>query len=77
MVWHDCKIDPPKRSGNYILWYKIINSLNGIDENWNQSFYNQETKIWISNIYSFWYEHYEHEDLIPYKWAEVDLPEVE
>ena len=71
MVWHDCKTDPPKKNGIYLLVYKIKTN-NEI--NWESAFYSHYDKRWedvrewggtYGNLY------------IPIKWAEVDLSEVE
>lgn len=70
MVWHDCKSDPPKKSGQYILVYKIIKE-NKIY--WNSSYYGNDG-IWYTSLYC---EHTYNRcycELI--KWAEVDLAEV-
>lgn len=65
MVWHDCKTDPPKISGRYILACK--------DEDGNL--------FWVpANYYSFnqiWLSEYGIDFDIPLKWTEVDLSEVE
>lgn len=63
MVWHDCKTDPPKTYGTYIVVFKC--NLSG---SWMQGWYEPE--------HNFWWD-YIGEDIEPYKWAEVDLSEVE
>lgn len=60
MVWHDCKTDPPKKDGEYILCYDFRGELD-----WDRAFYKDGIPDWS------------YEELIPYKWAEVDLSEVE
>lgn len=64
MVWHDCKTDPPKKDGYYILILKENNYFN-----WVRAFYDTKWDLWL-DVFDEAYE-----DL--YKWAEVDLSEVE
>ena len=77
IVWHDCKTDPPKKDGEYLLVYKYYGEMN-----WITSF----DRVWYSNGWSIidgygdWYPIKEAEPggtLTPIKWAEVDLSEVE
>ena len=63
MVWHDCKTDPPKKYGTYIVAFKNCGS-----GDWMQGWYSSEYNMWCD---------YNGEDIEPYKWAEVDLSEVE
>lgn len=63
MAWHDCKTDPPKKYGTYLVAFK---SCDGGD--WMQGWYYPEHDVWWDYI---------GEDIKPYKWAEVDLSEVE
>lgn len=63
MVWHDCKTDPPKRYGTYLV---AFGHCDGGD--WMQGWYSPEYNVWWD---------YNGEDIEPYKWAEVDLSEVE
>ena len=63
MVWHDCKTDPPKTYGTYIVAFKCCSS-----SNWTQGWYYPKHNVWWDYI---------GEDIEPYKWAEVDLSEVE
>lgn len=69
MKWHDCRTDPPKTNGCYVLVYKYIadDSLN-----WDSAYYNNVTNTWEdSREFGFVYKgRYE-----PIKWAEVDLKE--
>ena len=69
MVWHDCKTDPPKKDGEYLLIYRYYDGCN-----WDSAFYSELHNRWEDtrergNIYDGLY--------IPLKWAEVDLSEVE
>lgn len=59
MVWHDCKTDPPKKDGWYILWYKISEN----EQGWNRVYYYA--------TYLMWKEY----KGLEYKWAEVNLSE--
>lgn len=63
MVWHDCKTDPPKKYGAYIVAFKCCDG-----SDWMQGWYSFEYNVWWNYI---------GEDIEPYKWAEVDLSEVE
>ena len=67
MVWHDCKTDPPKKNGSYIL---IIKTDFGMG--WISAFYDAKWNDWV-NEYDEPYEN----PYNPYKWTEVDLSEVE
>ena len=71
LKWHDCKADPPKESGFYILVYKL-NPNNSIC--WDSAFYSHYDNQWedareYGSVYKGKCE--------PIKWAEVDLSEVE
>ena len=77
MIWHDCKSDPPKKDGEYLLVYKYYGGFN-----WILTF----DRVWYSNGWSIidgygdWYPIKEAElggTLAPIKWTEVDLSEVE
>lgn len=59
MVWHDCKTDPPKKYGTYIVAFKCCDG-----RDWMQGWYYPEHDVWWDYI---------GEDIKPYKWAEVDL----
>lgn len=61
MVWHDCKTDPPKKSGCYILCFVSPWNM----KHWKKCWYNVNLKSWDCF------------DEFAYKWAEVDLSEVE
>lgn len=73
MIWHDCKTDPPKKDGKYVLVYKTkIGSYEKIE--WQAVSYSTYSKKWRksrNNILIF--DENEH-DLI--KWAEVDLSNI-
>ena len=64
MVWHDCKTDPPKKDGWYIL---TIRSYIGIV--WVRAFYDTNWELWMDDFDEAYEE--------PIKWAEVDLSEVD
>lgn len=84
MVWHDCKTDPPKKFGYYLLVYsryhrvykKQITTFTGC-------YYDPDKKDWVEYIKDSegWYvwEKFSKSwcPLTFIKWAEVDLPEVE
>lgn len=72
MVWHDCKTDPPKDEGEYLLIYTYYNT-----KDWDRARYNGE--IWLDEDTCIPYgiTGWRYSDCIPYKWAEVDLSEVE
>lgn len=66
LEWHDCKSDPPKKCGYYLLYFEH---------------YNKTTRgkidigVWI-------FDYFNRRDGAKYKeqpikWAEVELPEVE
>lgn len=61
MVWHDCKTDPPKKSGKYII-------VNILKKSWYEAIYENNKwyiKKWLIDEPKFC------------KWAEIDLSEVE
>lgn len=66
MVWHDCKTDPPKKSGRYILFYKdiVYDKLR-----WDAIHYSFNTKEWTDGFFRTFD--------CPIKWTEVDLSEVD
>lgn len=74
MVWHNCKTDPPKESGEYLLWYFHL-----IDDDWDKAYYNVADHEWLDSRACIPYGNpdWGWSDSIPYKWAEVDLSEVE
>lgn len=81
MVWHDCKTDPPKKDNFYLLVYQSEIILNGISYDCNVTYdkalyQNNKWSLWRSCSWTY-LEDVEYEDIVPYKWAEVDLSEVE
>ena len=64
MTWHDCKTDQPKEDGYYILILKEDHYIT-----WTRAFQNTKWDLWI-DVFDEAYEGL-------YKWAEVDLSEVE
>lgn len=68
MVWHDCKSNPPKKDGEYLLCYILCDSLF-----WDRAWYFMFKDEWEDEDHCGLYNGY----CIPYKWAEVDLSEVE
>lgn len=70
LEWHDCKTDPPKKDGEYILWYIKL------DKNrWKQAYYNNISNEWFDSDKFIIYGNpkWGWSDCIPYKWAEIDL----
>lgn len=71
MKWHDCKTDPPKENGWYVLWYKRTNTHFMYQDYWRSAFYsynhweNEKDKVYgkYGNLLK----------KIPYKWAEIKL----
>lgn len=65
MVWHDCKTDPPKKEG----WYILVRNY-GSELTWLQAYW--------SEYYQRWQDHYDiYHEKFCYKWAEIDMSEVE
>lgn len=60
MIWHDCKTDPPKKSGWYILCFITP---------W-------EEKMWDKVFYDHILKQWEHYDKFAYKWLKVNWEEV-
>lgn len=71
MIWHDCKTDPPKETGLYILVYQY-KKYNYIE--WDAAYYVLHDKWYDSKEFGLVYSDTMY-NLI--KWAEVDLSEVE
>lgn len=76
MKWHDCKTDPPKESGYY-----IVRTTNDYEEDWIGAIYysNGKNVNYYVNEYpeiGYWFDDYKacicYDDCV-YKWAEVDL----
>ena len=85
MVWHDCKTDPPKKVGFYLLVYEHDRTLDGINFDFNIIY---DRALYENNKWSLWenkcWRNLEDlpNNLYPIKWttvdwAEVDLSEVE
>lgn len=70
LKWHDCKTDPPKKSGEYLVIYKYTNRFGyGFDRNGYALEGNAtNTGNWEFNEYTHYIE------LI--SWAEIDLLEI-
>ena len=66
MVWHDCKTDPPKKSGFYLLIYNY-NDGYGWEKTFDRASYSSTFSDW--QIFEL--------EANAIKWAEVDLSEVE
>lgn len=78
MVWHDCKTDPPKKSGRYLVAYwfykKELIWETGYWDEISRRFEAFDTEAhWGDGRFVPFKEMYGE----PYKWAEVDLSEVE
>lgn len=75
MTWHDCKTDPPKKNGDYLLIYMgNILSSSELIKKWNKVFYfkaNNEWEIYTGNQYESLNILYK--NFIPIKWAKIDL----
>ena len=65
LEWHDCKTDPPKEDGWYLL---LCNYKKWVT--WYKAYWNSELCAWLDYKVAFVEE-------LCYKWAEVDLSEVE
>ena len=61
LEWHDCKTDPPKKSGRYILVFFAQ-----YNKYWQEAYYNKDTNEWELDPVI---------DVRYYKWAEIELPE--
>lgn len=64
LEWHDCKTDPPKESG----WYILIER-SGDEVVWIKAYWNKNEQRWQDYFNIFLHEVY------CYKWAKVELPE--
>lgn len=65
LKWHDCKTDPPKKSGEYLVIYKHTNRP-GYD--FDRNGYSLEGNNWEFN------EDTHYVELI--SWTEIDLSEI-
>lgn len=77
MVWHDCKTDPPKKSGFYLLVYSYNDGC-GWEKTFDRACYSSTFSDWSIFELKGWttLEGVE-QGTVPLKWAEVDLSEVE
>lgn len=75
MVWHDCKTDPPKKNGCYIVCF--YNYKKQLD--WTTASYVTLTQrfLVVNHQYQEMWTFEDTYDEDPIKWAEVDLSEVE
>lgn len=78
LIWHDCEIDSPKKNGDYLLWYKPrfpSDIRNGGAEGWDKAYYQADINKWCDTYDQIVYGNLDwgYSNLIPYKWAEVDL----
>lgn len=65
LEWHDCKTDPPKESGPYVL--KREHKTEG--KWWFQGWFDVERNTWYDFNYDFIPYPYKH------KWAKIELEE--
>ena len=72
MTWHDCKTDPPKKEGEYLLVYSYRKA-----KDWSRAIYNGVNWIDEENNIPYGVKNSCYYMFIPYKWAEIDLSEVE
>ena len=66
MVWHDCKTDPPKKDGLYLVFFYTLFG-KGIEV---LRYIKEEDEAWLEKTGNNYKK-------IVRKWAEVDLSEVE
>ncbi len=77
MVWHDCKSDPPKKSGFYLLVYSY-NDGYGWEKTFDRASYSSTFSDWSIFEFESWTTLEDVEQgANAIKWAEVDLSEVE
>ena len=77
MVWHDCKSDPPKKSGFYLLVYSYNDSY-GWEKTFDRASYSTTFSDWSIFELDGWITLEDVEQgANAIKWAEVDLSEVE
>lgn len=77
MVWHDCKTDPPKKSGFYLLVYSY-NDGYGWGKTFDRASYSSTFSDWSIFELEGWITLEDVEQgANAIKWAEVDLSEVE
>ena len=63
LEWHDCKTDPPKEDG----WYLLLCDYEKWTA-WYKAYWNLELGEWLDYTLAF-------DKNLCYKWAEVKLPE--
>ena len=66
MVWHDCKSDPPKEDG----WYVLITKFNN-HYFWDKAQYRKISDYWETEEFGT----YTNVSNFAVKWAKVELPE--
>ena len=77
MVWHDCKTDPPKKSGFYLLVYSYNDGCKW-EKTFDRAIYSYEFHNWSIFENEMWQSLMLIEQgAVPLKWAEVDLSEIE
>lgn len=74
IIWHDCKTDPPKKNGEYIVVYWFYKK----ELSWQIGYWNETiTKFEVFDAEAHWGDRrfvpFEEMYGEPYKWAEVDL----
>lgn len=62
LIWHDCKTDPPKKEGFYLLSYFISG-----EKHWDKAYYYTLKSKWEDEDHYGLYDGY----YIPCEWAEV------
>lgn len=72
MVWHDCKTDPPKKDGTYVVAYKLLGTIVWDSGEWDS----KENRFEVYDSRYGWVDFEEYYST-PIKWAEIDLSEVE
>lgn len=78
LIWHDCEVDPPKKNGDYLLWYKPrfpSDIQHGGAEGWDKARYQVDINEWHDSYEQIVYGNpdWGWSDFIPYKWAEINL----
>lgn len=68
LEWHDCKTDPPKEDGDYLLITKFGNKYY-----WDKGHYIKDLEYWETEEFGIYSDNDNNNNLI--KWAEVELPE--
>ena len=68
LEWHDCKTDPPKESGDYLLITRFNEKYY-----WDKGYYIKDVNYWETEEFGIYVDSHNINNLI--KWAKVDLPE--